>query len=130
MVFGIKIRSKSNYYYILLISIFFSLLSITSENVLASDDDKYLGLRLPSTPEYGIPLFTKHMENRLSMDGSLQPILKYYPRSFKRNVQIDSTGQYVTIEESVLNIPLYMPARYSLKEYTDYYHRRSQFPGN
>jgi len=123
MVFGIKIGSKSNFHHILLISIFFSLLSITTKNVLASDNDQYLGLRLPSTPGYGIPLFTKQQENRLSMFGSQRPVLKYYPRSFKRSVKIDSTGQYVTIEESVMNIPLHIPAKYTLKEYSDYYRK-------
>ena len=92
-------------------------------NALASNNNHYLGLRLPSTPQYGIPLFNKYSENWLYMGGSQRPILKMYPRSFKRDVKIDSTGQNVTIEESILDIPLYLPARYSLKEYSDYYRK-------
>jgi len=123
MVFGIKIRSKSNPYCLLLISIFFSSALTITGNAQASSNSYYLGLRLPDTPQYGVPLFTRQPENTLSMMGAKRPVLRYYPRSFQRKVKIDSTGKTVLIEETILNLPLHVPARYSLKEYTDYYRK-------
>jgi len=123
MVFGIKIRSKSNFYFLLVISIFFSSIFTAIGNIQASDNSHYLGLRVPSNQQYGIPLFTKQSENWLSIAGSNRPLLNLYPRSYKRNVQIDSTGQNVTIEETIFDIPLHVSAKYSLKEYTDYYRK-------
>ncbi len=125
MVLGIKIRSKSNFKYLLLISIFFSSTIITTESTHASDDNQYMGLRLNSVQQYGIPLFTKEPGNWLSIDGPNRPILDVYPKNFKRTVQIDSTGKNVTIEETIFNIPRYVPAKYSLKEYTDYYRKEN-----
>jgi len=125
MAFGIKIRSKSNPYHLFLISIFFSSIFAATESVQASDNSQYLGLRPNSTQQYGIPLFTKQPENWLSMAGANRPLLNCYPRNFKRNVEIDSTGQNVTIEETIFDIPLHIPAKYSLKEYTYYYRKQN-----
>ncbi|UCE04391.1 MAG: cell surface protein SprA [bacterium] len=104
-----------------MISIFFSSIHTASEQGLAADNSHYLGLKLNSNHQYGIPLFTKQPENWLSMDGAIRPLLKLYPRSFKRNVTIDSTGQSIAVEETIFDIPLHVPAKYPLKQYTDYY---------
>ncbi len=125
MVLGIKIKSKSNLRQVILISIFFSSLIAATRSSFASDNDRYSGLRLSSTQKYGIPLFTKKPENWLSLNGPNRPLLDIYPKSFKRNVEIDSTGKHVTIEERIFNLPLHIPAKYSLKDYTDYYRQEN-----
>ena len=125
MVMGIKIRSKSQLHHLFLISIFFSSLFIVAEKIHASDNRQYLGLKLKSTQQYGIPLFTKQPETWLSIDGPSRPLLNLYPRSFKRTVEIDSTGQNVTIEESFFNVSRHVPAKYSLKDYSNYYRKEN-----
>jgi len=120
MVLRFKFRSKSDLYYLLLISIFFSS-TVTYVGKTFASDSPTLGLRLSSIQQYGIPLFDKKPEVGLSMDGTTQPILKMNPKSFNRKVVIDSTNQTVTIEESIFGISFHVPATYSVKEYTDYY---------
>ena len=108
-----------------MISIFFSSTIAITKSTHASDDNGYAGLHLNSIQRYGIPLFTKQSDNWLSIDGPNRPILNIYPKDFKRSVQIDSTGKNVSIEESIFNIPLYVPAKYSLEEYTNYYRKEN-----
>lgn len=125
MILSIKIRSKSTQHQFLRISIFFSLILIANGKIQAADNDRYLGLRLPAAQQYGVPLFTKQPENWLSLEGPSRPLLNLQPRSFKRNVEIDSTGHNVTIEETIFDVLLHIPAKYSLQEYTDYYRKEN-----
>ncbi|MCI0496280.1 cell surface protein SprA [candidate division KSB1 bacterium] len=102
-----------------MISIFFSSSIIFNGEVFAANDS-YLGLRLPATQQYGIPLFTKKPDIWMSMTGTSRPFLETYPGNFKRNVVIDSTASTITIEENIFDTPLHLPAKYPLKDYVNY----------
>ncbi len=125
MGFGIHIGSKSSAKQIVLISIFFSSILLVTASGFSSDRDRYCGLKLNSNQHYGISLFDREPQAWLSLNGPSRPLLNLSPRSFKRTVDIDSTGQYVTIQETLFGQPVHLPARYTLKEYSDYFRQQN-----
>ncbi len=85
-----------------------------------ASDNPYIGLRLSTEQTYGIPLFGKELARGLSMLDFTQPSVKKTPRTIKRDVDIDSTGSEVTVEEQAFDVYLHQPATYSLSDYTRY----------
>jgi len=104
---------------VLMILIFFASILISSGKVTASERP-YIGIKLPSEPLYGMPLFTKQLRRGLSMLDFTQPAIKKFPKSIKRNVNIDSTGKEISIEEKTFELAMHAPASYSLNEFTQY----------
>ena len=119
MAFCIYKGSKSNFFFVLVISIFFSSIIIGISDIHAANES-YIGLQLPSAQKYGIPLFNKKPEVWMSLAGVSRPLWESYPGNFKRNVTIDSTGSSITIEENIFNTPLHLPAKYPLRDYLNY----------
>lgn len=119
MICCINKGSKSNLYLLLVISIFFSLFAFDIREGFGATDS-YLGLRMVPAQRFGIPLFTKQPDIWLSMAGANRSFLKTSPSNFRRSEIIDSTGTTITIEESIFNVPLHLPAKYPLKDYIMY----------
>ncbi|MBN2012686.1 cell surface protein SprA [candidate division KSB1 bacterium] len=98
----------------------FWLIVMCGESHASDKSVSYLGVKYQMYDVYGVDLFGKSPVRGLSMGPMNYPILDTTPRDLKRDVKIDSTGQYITFSESMFNIPFTVPARYSLEQYLMY----------
>lgn len=119
MVVRNKIGSKSGKILLFLISIFFSITAVVPRIAFASDDTK-IGLRLDSTQKFGTPLFHKEAQIGLSFAEPINLPLLIESRSLNRKVEIDSSGEKISIREDYFSVPAHIPVTYSLDNYTDY----------
>jgi len=99
---------------------FFIFIIVSLHGQVLASDNPYIGLRIPSTEKYGLRLYTKQLERGISMLDFTEPSIREKPKTIKRKIDIDSTGKKITIEEKAFNYPLFLPAIYSLKDYTNY----------
>ncbi|OQX95454.1 cell surface protein SprA, partial [candidate division KSB1 bacterium 4572_119] len=114
-----KSRSKSGFHISIVILIYFFITLFSSPTLIASEDSN-IGMKLSSYDQFGTRLFTKQLSRGLSMLDFTQPSIKKIPKTIKRDVKIDSTGDQVSVQEKAFDQYLHLPASYSLKDYTNY----------
>ncbi len=90
------------------------------ESFAADKSNTFLGVRYRISHVHGVDLFGRTEARGLTIGERDYPLLKIFPRSYKRTVTIDSTGKYINFSQQILNLPLAVPARYELDEYLSF----------
>lgn len=67
-----------------------------------------------------VPLFDKSPTKLKVTNGKIDPDFRLRPRSFRRSVELDSTGGYIVVEETLLDNPFNFKYTVPIKEYIKY----------
>ncbi|MCK5740191.1 hypothetical protein KAH55_13465, partial [bacterium] len=89
-------------------------------NSLLSQPNATFGLGLNSLGVPVTPLFDNAGNHLQITNGQIAPDFKLMPRSYRHEMNFDSTGTYVVVQESLLKEPFNLTHKISLDEYLKY----------
>jgi cell surface protein SprA len=103
----------------LIFSLMFSKLYANEpENVQTKTEEKsYIGLRMPVYGNPLVPIEEKSDFLGLDMYGLRSPLLRSNISGYKREVKIDSTGQFINFSEKIDNFDYNLPTYLTLDDY-------------
>jgi len=104
-----RTRSKSGLILFCMFSIFFN---FGSNDIVLAESLQSSPLKTPL-----VPLFDSAPNKLKHTHGTIDPGFRLYTSSFKRSVELDSTGGYIVIEETLLNDAFNLKYTIPLKEY-------------